>query len=181
MEDKGALEGLDDRSLLGAIGRGSQAAFQACYERHAGRLMGYALRVTRDRALAEDLVQDVFTTLWLKASSYQPELGSPLAWLYQIARHKLVDRWRHQPPMDEAIRHELERPLREFVEADPALAMSLERAMAGLGPDQRRAVELACLGGYTHEEAAQALEVPLGTLKSRVRGALLHLRHLLTE
>lgn len=179
--ERGEQAERSDRELLGAMARGSRAAFQTFYERHAGRLMGYVLRAARDRALAEDVVQEVFTSIWLKASTYRPELGSPLSWMFMVARNKLVDRWRRQPPADEATRHELEGSLRALVRADPELAMSLERAMDTLRPEQREAVELACLGGYTHEEAALALAVPLGTLKSRIRLALGHMRGLLTE
>lgn len=168
----------EDGALLGAIAGGSQEAFRSYYERHAGRLLGYVLRVTKDRALAEDVVQDVFTSVWQKASSYRAEQGSALAWMYMIARNKLVDRWRRRPPGGPS---EEEQPLRALVQADPELSLSLERALDGLRPEQRQAVELAVLGGYTHEEAAVALAVPLGTFKSRVRMALLHLRALLTE
>lgn len=171
----------EDESLLGAIAGGSKPAFQTYYERHAGRLLGYVLRVTRDRALAEDVVQDVFTTIWLKASGYRAEQGTPLAWMYRIARNKLVDRWRRRPAGEAPVQAEAERSLRELVEADPVLSMSLEHALGVLSPEQRQAVELAVLGGYTHEEAAVALAVPLGTFKSRVRMALLHMRALLTE
>jgi RNA polymerase sigma-70 factor (ECF subfamily) len=175
----GAME--EDQALLGAIAGGSKAAFQSYYERHAGRLLGYVLRVTRDRELAEDVVQDVFTAIWLKASSYRAEHGSPLAWMYMIARNKLVDRWRRRPPGEQPLEGEVERSMREVVGADPELSLGLERALAVLNPEQRQAVELAVLGGYTHEEGAVALAVPLGTFKSRVRMALLHLRALLTE
>jgi RNA polymerase sigma-70 factor, ECF subfamily len=168
----------EDGALLVAIAGGNPRAFRSYYERHAGRLLGYVLRVTKDRALAEDVVQDVFTSIWQKASSYRAEHGSPLAWMYMIARNKLVDRWRRRSPGGPS---EEEHPLRALVQADPELTMSLERALDGLRPEQRQAVELAVLGGYTHEEAAVALAVPLGTFKSRVRMALLHLRALLTE
>ena len=167
----------EDGALLGAIARGSKAAFQSYYERHAGRLLGYVLRVTKDRALAEDVVQEVFTAIWQKASSYRAEQGTPLAWMYRIARNKLVDRWRRGMP----VASEAERPLLALVQADPELSMSLERALEGLSPEQRQAVELSVLGGYTHEEAATELAVPLGTLKSRIRMALRHMRALLTE
>lgn len=179
MNPGGAME--EDGALLGAIARGSKVAFQSYYERHAGRLLGYVLRITRDRALAEDVVQDVFATIWQKASGYRAEHGAPLAWMYMIARHKLVDRWRRRRVGEEPSPSGAEEPLREVVEADPVLSMSLERALDGLSAEQRQAVELAVLGGYTHEEAAMALEVPLGTFKSRVRMALQHLRALLTE
>lgn len=171
----------EDGALLVAIARGSQEAFKSYYERHVGRLLGYVLRVTRDKALAEDVVQDVFTSVWLKASSYRVEQGSPLAWMYMIARNKLVDRWRRRSPGEVPGSSEEEQPLRALVQADPELSMSLARALDGLRPEQRQAVELAVLGGYTHEEAAVALAVPLGTFKSRVRMALQHMRALLTE
>ena len=171
----------EDGALLVAIAGGSQEAFRSYYERHAGRLLGYVLRVTKDRALAEDVVQDVFTSIWQKASSYRAEHGSPLAWMYMIARNKLVDRWRRRPAGEEPAQDEAERSMRELVESDPVLSMSLEHALGVLSPEQRQAVELAVLGGYTHEEAATALAVPLGTFKSRVRMALLHMRALLTE
>lgn len=167
----------EDGALLDAIARGSKAAFQSYYERHAGRLLGYVLRVTKDRSLAEDVVQEVFTAIWQKASSYRAEQGTPLAWMYMIARNKLVDRWRRGMP----VVSEAERPVLALVQEDPELAMSLERALEGLSPEQRQAVELSVLGGYTHEEAATELAVPLGTLKSRVRLALRHMRALLTE
>jgi RNA polymerase sigma-70 factor, ECF subfamily len=171
----------EDGALLGAIAGGSQAAFQAYYERHAGRLLGYVLRVTKDHALAEDVVQDVFTAIWLKASTYRPEHGTPLAWMYMIVRNKLVDRWRRRAPSQPAAHPMEEEPLRDLVREEPELSLSLERALDGLRPEQRQAVELAVLGGYTHEEAATALAVPLGTFKSRVRMALLRMRALLTE
>lgn len=171
----------EDGALLGAIARGSKAAFQSYYERHAGRLLGYVLRVTRDRALAEDVVQDVFTAIWQKAASYRAEQGTPLAWMYMIARNKLVDRWRRGRPVAAPGGSEEGPPVLALVRADPELSMSLARALEGLTPEQRQAVELAVLGGYTHEEAATELAVPVGTLKSRIRMALRHMRALLTE
>jgi len=171
----------DDRELLGAIAEGSKEAFQSYYERHARRMLGYLLRIAKDRALAEDLLQDVFTAVWLKASSYRAEQGPPLTWMYMIARHKLVDRWRRRSSREQPLPSEHEGPLRGFVTADPELSMSLERVLDVLKPEQRQAVELAVMGGYTHEEAAAALAVPLGTFKSRVRMALLHMRALLME
>ena len=179
MKEHDPSEGADERHLLGAIARGSRDAFQRFYERCAGRLLGYVLRWTQDRVLAEDVVQDVFLAVWLKASAYRSELGSPLSWMCTMARHKLVDRWRNHA-LDGAW-HAEGSALEHLAQADPDLALSVARALEGLGAEQRRAVELACLGGYTHEEASAALGVPLGTLKSRVRLALGHLRNHLRD
>jgi RNA polymerase sigma-70 factor (ECF subfamily) len=180
MEEQGdPAEETDERHLLGCVAQGSRECFQQLYQRCAGELLGYLLRWTRDRALAEDVMQDVFLAVWLKASTYRPELGSPLSWMCTMARHKVVDRWRSRPPEDglgddaPALDH--------LTQADPTLALSVTRALDRLSGDQRRAVELACLGGYTHQEASAALGVPLGTLKSRIRLSLKHLRTHLGE
>ena len=171
----------DDRELLGAIAQGSKKALQSYYERHAHRLMGYVLRAAGDRALAEDVVQDVFTSIWLKASSYRSEHGAPLAWMYMIARHTLVDRWRRRLASEAPEPSTAGGLLPELVRAQPELALSLERALEGLSLEQRQAVERAVLGGSPHAEAATTREVPLGPFKSRVRRALSHMRALLTE
>jgi len=167
----------DDTRLLGEVARGSRVAFQRLYHLYAGQLLGLALKTTRDQALAEDVVQDVFTTVWLKDSTYRPEQGAPVAWIYKIARNKLVDHWRRRLPMGEATRHLPE----QGIQHSPEQELDLEHSMAGLGPDQRWAVEMTCLRGDSHEEAVAVLDVPLGTLKSRVRQALDHMRLLLTR
>jgi RNA polymerase sigma-70 factor, ECF subfamily len=164
------VDSADDQSLLCDIARGSREAFQCYYQRHAGRLLGYVLGGTGDRALAEDVVQEVFTAVWLKASSYRPEQGPPSAWLHVIARNKLVDRWRRRPSWEQDSGPS---------PVEPELGLSLRRALVGLRPEQRQAVELACLQGYTHEEAAAVLKIPLGTLKTRLRAGLGRLRALL--
>ncbi|WNG45343.1 RNA polymerase sigma factor [Archangium minus] len=169
--------GGDDPSLIGEVARGSRDAFVRLYQRYAGRLLGYALKVTRDQSLAEDVVQEVFTTVWLKASSYRPEQGAPAAWIYRIAHNKLVDHWRRRLRVDEAAQQVPE----QGPQPPSELALDLEHSMAGLSPDQQRAVELTCLRGYSHEEAAAMLDVPLGTLKSRIRQALGRMRLLLTR
>src|SRR5512133_181029 len=93
MEEHGT-DAADECRLLQAIALGDRSAFQRLYERCAGRLLGYVLKWTQDRAVAEDVVQDVFLAVWVKATTYRPELGSPLSWMRTLARHKLVDRWR---------------------------------------------------------------------------------------
>lgn len=169
----------DEHHLLGNVAQGSRESFQQLYQHCAGQLFGYLLGWTRDKALAEDVVQEVFLAVWLKAATYRPELGSPLSWMCTMARHKLVDRWRSRAP-EGALPADAP-ALEHLAQADPTLALSVERALEGLSGDQREAVELACLGGFTHQEASAALGVPLGTLKSRIRLGLRHLRSHLGE
>jgi len=93
-----------DSDLLGDIAQGSRECFQRLYHRYAGRLLGYVLQVTGDRALAEEVVRDVFIDIWLKASTYRPEQGAPVVWIYVMTRTRLVDHWRRRPGGAEAAR-----------------------------------------------------------------------------
>lgn len=179
MEQPVGLDEQDDRALLSSIARGDKAAFQAFYRRHAGRLLEYAVRASRDRALAEEIVQEVFVTVWTKAAGYEAMRGAPQAWLYVITRSKLVDRWRSAASREQPLDPEQELGRELSIEPESDLALSISKALEGLSPEQRKSIEMAYFGGYTQEEAAAVLKVPLGTLKSRIRAALSAMRGLL--
>lgn len=171
-----AVPPADDLALLDRIAAGDRAAFQAFYERHAGRVLAYVRQLARDRAPAEDVVQEVFLAVWRKAASYREERGDPAGWLYTITRNKLVDSWRRggrgaeDPALDAA-----ELPLAAPPQRSD-LRMAVHQALARLSQDQRQAVEMAYFGGLTYEETAERLKLPLGTLKSRIRTGLLAMR-----
>jgi RNA polymerase sigma-70 factor (ECF subfamily) len=166
---------LDDATLLEGVAEGRREAFQAFYERHAGRVAGYVRRLCGDPDLAEEIAQETFLAVWQRAGSYSPGLGAPLGWLYTITRNRLVDHWRKRqmvPMAGEDLDKMFEAPIQDNAE----LVMSLGRALEALNPEQRRVVHMAYFGGLTYEETAQALDVPVGTLKSRIRAALAILR-----
>jgi len=163
---------------LADIARGDLAAFQRFYQQFAPGLSGYARRLCRDPRLAEDLVQEVFVTVWQKAASYQPDRGDPACWLYTIARNKLIDHWRKSGSAAEVGALDFEQlPARGEHGRD--LLLTLRKVLAQVNPDQRRAIELAYFGGLTYEETAERLQLPLGTLKSRIRIGLKTMRTLL--
>lgn len=174
----GQLDLDEDRSLLAAIACGDRGAFQRFYSRHAGRVLGYVRQLTRNPALAEDITQEAFVAVWLKAGSYQADRGDPAGWLFTITRNKLVDRWRRgdrDAEVDGA-------PILDGLADSPNpidVRVSLRQAMSHLTDDQRRMLEMAYYGGLTYEETADALRVPVGTLKSRMRAALGQLRAIL--
>lgn len=172
----GAQSPPGDAALLGRIAAGDIDAFQAFYGRHAGRVLSYARQLSRQGDAAEDVTQEVFVAVWRRAASYRPERGDVTGWLYTITRNKLVDLWRRRGEPAEL--GELDARLAGTAEPGD-LHLSLRQALSRVAPDQRRAIEMAYFGGLTYEETARRLELPLGTLKSRIRSGLKTLRSLL--
>ncbi len=172
----GASPAASDLLLLGRIAEGDLEAFHTFYGRYAGRVLAYVRQLGRNREGAEDVVQEVFVAVWRRASSFRPERGDPAGWLYTITRNKLVDLWRRQgEATDLGELGELEDPAQEWGE----LRLTMHQALARVAPEQRRAIEMAYFGGLTYEETARRLELPVGTLKSRIRSGLKSLRAVL--
>lgn len=175
-------EGPADEHLLARIAEGDLDAFQSFYERHAARVTAYAGKLARDRHLAEDVAQEVFTSVWIKAASFRPERstgdGAP-GWLYTLTRNKLIDHWRRGPraATEEIDDRRLAAPQGE----EEDLHLTMKQALAQVSPDQRKAIEMAYFGGLTYQETAGELELPVGTLKSRIRLGLRTMRTLLSE
>ncbi len=169
-----------DEDLLAATALGDLDSFHDFYLRHAGAVIAYAHRLCGDRCLAEDVAQEVFTTVWRKAATYRPDRGAVAAWLYTLTRNKLVDLWRRSDrnrESEELNDQRLPQPDRESRD----LRITLRQALTRVNPDQRRAIEMAYFQGLTYEEAASRLALPLGTLKSRIRLGLKAMREMLEE
>jgi RNA polymerase sigma-70 factor (ECF subfamily) len=193
---------IEDARLVAEVVTGSEDAFAALYDRHAGAVYAAAARLTPDRQLAEDVVQETFLALWNRAEQFEPTLGSLAAWLLTIARNRTVDRLRaagRRPTIvpiaaarigEETDAATLERVARrgEVVggatigrgpeaELDGAeLRDTLRDALAGMSPPEREVLLLAYRDELTQTEIAERLGWPLGTVKTRTRRALLRLR-----
>ncbi len=165
-----------DADLLVAVAQGSTTAFHELYDRYAGRLLAYVRRMGGPRVPAEDVVQEIFIALWVKAGQYRPALGSPEAWIFTITRHKVVDIWRTVHPVIDLGETPMEAVMEPAMPEDSVTRLSLAKALATLAPEQRRPLELAYFGGLSYEETAHALGLPVGTLKSRIRASLGRLR-----
>jgi RNA polymerase sigma-70 factor (ECF subfamily) len=175
-----------DRELLADMARGDRAAFGALYDRYASLALGLATRIVGDRGTAEEVVQDAFLSAWRRAGTYQPERGEPRAWLLSIVHHRAIDRVRgpaaraRHERIDDTPAAEPVDPVDVWGETLASLTrQQIAAALRELPTDQRQTIELAFFGGLTHLEIAERLDLPLGTVKGRVRLGLRRLRILL--
>jgi RNA polymerase sigma-70 factor (ECF subfamily) len=164
-----------DTALLRRIVARDAAAIAEVYVRHARLLFNLILRVLRDRADAEDVLQEVFVTVWERAPTYDPALGAPLAWLVRIARNRAIDRLRANAARARLAETSLAGAIMTGG-SDPGERHDIRSALDVLVPEQRELVECAYFMGLTHTELAARFNLPLGTVKTRVRNGLLALR-----
>jgi len=173
---------LTDSELIERVGDGDRDAFEELYRRYTRPVLGLALRRLGDRGRAEDALQEAFAAIWRSASSYDRARGQGGAWLYTVARNAIVDgaRKRPEPPMDAPEEASPEEGPDERAEAS-WLAWKVHSAIELLPDHERPVIELAYWGGLSQSEISAFLNVPLGTVKTRTRGALARLADLLEE
>lgn len=182
------LPRLADEDLVGLVEGGNPDAFELLYDRHARVAFSLAFRLLGDRTEAEDLVQDAFLSIWKRSASYSPSRGSVRTWLLGIVHNRGVDRLRNQAAgarRQEALQGVALARQRTPDAADEAVAEVMaghvRQGLDDLPPEQGQVISLAYFGGFTHHEIAGLLELPLGTVKSRMRLGLERLRSLLGE
>lgn len=185
--DAGAPVGADHSAHLGGLlrqcARGDEAAFAAFYDATSARAWGLALRVVRNRAHAEEVMQEAYLTAWRQSSRFDPKRGRADSWLLTIVHRKAVDRIRSA---EASTRREQQYAQHgQSIPEPDATASAVDQtfearrvhgALDALTELQRKAVELAYWGGYTHTEVAGLLEIPVGTAKTRIRDGLIRLR-----
>jgi RNA polymerase sigma-70 factor (ECF subfamily) len=177
--------------LLARSGLGDRRAFSTLYERTSGHLFAVVLRIQRDRAVAEDLLQEIYVAVWKAAASFDAARSQPLTWLTSVARNRAIDSLRRQQaqPVTESLSRDDEDerpdPAEALADAAPGPLELLGRAsdareltacMQHLSAAQRQSVALAFFDGLSHAEVAEQLREPLGTVKSWVRRALMTLK-----
>lgn len=171
-----------DQALIEHVIRHDEAALGELYDRFGALVFTIARRITGDRAVAEEVVQDVFFAVWRTAGSFQPG-GSVAAWIVGIARHRAIDATRAATFRARGREHGLEPVLERSAGEVPDehverqfLGARVRAALSGLAPTQRQALELTYYNGLSQVEVAARMGAPLGTTKTRLRLGLLHLR-----
>lgn len=175
----------DYEAALQACARGERFALRALYEREARWLLGVAMRIVRDRERAEDVLHDAFLQVWDHAASFEPALGSARGWIYTVVRHAALKALREPARMQAVDVAELtalsDAQQQAADDDDRALdADSLERCLQRLEAPRRACVVHAFVDGYTHEQIAERLNTPLGTVKSWIRRSLASLKECLS-
>jgi RNA polymerase sigma-70 factor (ECF subfamily) len=187
-QDHGDAGEPDDLALMAAVAAGDVAVLDLLYRRYRLLAFAVACKLLRDPAVAEDIVHDAFLSVWRAASSFQPGRGSPRAWLVTIVRNAAIDSLRTRElarrPRTTFARLQAHAPVDEDISwtvVTAAEARRLGAALIALPPEQRSAIELAFFAGLTHDQIAELIGVPLGTVKGRVRLGLRRLRHALQD
>jgi RNA polymerase sigma factor (sigma-70 family) len=182
------LETISDEALIQAIASGAVWAMEILYERYHRALYTVVYRMVADQQIAEDLLQESFLAVWRRAVSYLPQNGEVRSWLFSIVHHRAIDYLRSLQR-----RAALNKISLEDVEYDEQVSspdvwdeawLAVQRsqvreAIMSLPKEQRLVIELAYFQGWTQAEIAEGCQIPLGTVKGRIRSGLLHLKHIL--
>ncbi len=179
---------ITDEALLLEISYGGEWAMEVLYERYVRYAYALAYRIVHDYSTAEDIVQDVFLSIWKKAASYQEQHGCVRSWLQAIVHHRAIDCVRasshrdHHPleEINESGSQEEKPEIWEEVWNEERRAL-LQNILAQLPEEQRLVIELGYFGGYTHAEIARRWHLPLGTVKGRMRLGLQKMKYLLSQ
>lgn len=182
----GAYQDLDSEDLLGLVVIGRTEALEEIYDRYSRPVYSLVLGLLREPAIAEEVTQEVFLRVWMRSSSFKPLSGKAKTWILSIAHHRAIDRLRQQ-------RHrQKESPLEDFLEGEWQMgteagvveqtailqeeSVKIQEAMKELPEEQRQVLMLGYFRGFTQAEISKGLNVPLGTVKTRMRLGIQKLR-----
>ncbi|WP_255484039.1 sigma-70 family RNA polymerase sigma factor [Granulicella sp. 5B5] len=167
----------EDASLLAKIQSGEEQAMALLYDRYSKIVYSVALRVLRDTAAAEDVMREIFMQVWRTPSGFIATKGSLGGWLAVVARNRAIDMLRRKRPSEEIEEVALASTFNLAEESERNLLMERARAaVVTLPPEQRKMLEMAFFDGLTHAEIAEMTGDPLGTVKTRIRSALITVR-----
>jgi RNA polymerase sigma-70 factor (ECF subfamily) len=171
------MQSPDLTAVMADVQRGDERAFAVLYDALAGVVYGSIARVLRDPAMSEEVAQEVFVELWRTAPRFDASRSSVSTWAVTIARRRAIDRVRREQSQRDRVERAGtlradEAPATDDVVLGAVEAREVEAALAELPDDQRVVIEMAFLDGESHGTIAERLDLPLGTVKSRVRGGL---------
>lgn len=160
-----------------------EQGFTYLYDNYAAALHGIILQIIPDQNLANDILQEVFVNIWRRIDSYDASKGRLFTWMLNIARNAAIDTTRSKAYQNSQRNREFDNTVHSRTDArltEQIDHIGLSRVINELREEHRELIELSYLKGYTHEEIAALLEIPLGTVKTRIRAALLQMRKLLS-
>jgi len=168
---------LTDRQLMDQLRRRQPDALSRMYDQYSTMVYAIAMRVLRDTAAAEDVMQEVFLKLWQQPETFADHRGSLCGWLAVVTRNRAIDRIRGAKRFENVDDLQLANTVDMGTEADRNMMLAKVRlVLETMPPDQRRTLEMAFFEGQTHTEIAAQTGQPLGTVKTRIRSALISIR-----
>jgi len=160
-----------------------QAAFARLYDSYSGAIYSIILQIVNDEELANDILQEVFINIWRKIEMYDAEKGRLFTWMLNIARNASIDMLRSRgyrnSRKNQSIQENVDVTVPGNTEQMNVDSIGLKKLLEKLKPEQRVLIDLSYFKGYTHEEIAEQEQIPLGTVKTRIRNALIQLREIL--
>ncbi len=186
----GGVQSPPDIALLKRIAEKEVEALSILYDRYSARFFGLALKILDDRALAEEVVQDLFLFIWQESRRFDNARGSCIAWLMVLCRNRCIDKLRSakanlkrtailRENMDNFLTNESQDPL-QFV-SHKETQETVAQALAQIPEEQRTPIQLTYFEGLSQTEIAEYLKVPLGTIKTRIRLGMQKLRNLINK
>jgi RNA polymerase sigma factor (sigma-70 family) len=171
----------DEQELVALLRRKDNGAFSYLYDHYAGALHGVIKQIVADGELANDVVQEVFVNIWKKIDTYDESKGRLFTWMLNIARNASIDKTRSRQFQQSARQQSLDDNAMLTYAVRPGIDdYGLKKVLFRLKDEQRMLIDLSYYQGFTHDQIAKALNIPLGTVKTRIRSALTQLRTLLT-
>ena len=172
---------MSTKSILERVGAGDTSAVNECMERYGDLVWSLGRRYLRNAADAEDAVQDIFIDIWRSAGRYDHNIASEVAFISTIARRRLIDKIRQagRRPLTDSLDDDEGTPIDPGVPAtveDDTEVTIVERVLAEMDPEHQKVLAMSIYEGYSHSEIAELLSLPLGTVKTRVRRGLIHIR-----
>jgi RNA polymerase sigma-70 factor (ECF subfamily) len=172
-----------EEQLVYSLQQQDQHAFSYLYDNYSGALFGLIYKMVNDKELSEDILQEAFVKIWNNFSNYDSSKGRLFTWLLNLTRNLTIDTLRSKGYKKQSKIHTDENSVSNFTDstnvAEKFDAMGIRKQLTLLKNDQKKIIDLAYFGGFTQEEISKQLGIPLGTVKTRMRAAILELRKLL--
>lgn len=171
---------LSEEELVNALKKQDTIAIKALYDMYSGALLGVISRVVQHTEIAEDLLQETFVKIWNSAHTYDSSKGRLFTWMMNLARNLAIDKVRSKDFKNASKNQDIENNV-DFIDQQKKVSfnadlMGLKDMVTGLKPELKDVLDMVYFKGYTHVEAAEELNLPLGTVKTRVRAAIVELR-----
>jgi RNA polymerase sigma factor (sigma-70 family) len=172
-----------EQELIALLQQRQESSFGYLYDNYSGALLGVVGGIIADQETARDVLQEVFVNIWKKIELYDPAKGRLFTWMMNIARNAAIDKIRSKSYQDSLKNHSIpENADANFPATGPQVDdVGLRKVLNKLKDEHRVLVDLSYFQGYTHEEISKALNIPLGTVKTRIRSALIHLRTMIKQ